>query len=117
MREVLRTLVIRPPAHVFATADDPDEVPFNVTLTAWNLGQRFNEPLPTSLASYPNHSTEFSASFVRVNSEPRLFVESSHFTASQDEAFVGLPGTDGAFVVGFSASSWLHKWAIGTMYF
>eukprot|EP00930_Biecheleria_cincta_P038907 TRINITY_DN26756_c0_g3_i1.p1 TRINITY_DN26756_c0_g3~~TRINITY_DN26756_c0_g3_i1.p1 ORF type:complete len:2437 (+),score=322.57 TRINITY_DN26756_c0_g3_i1:864-7313(+) len=52
----LRALIFRPPPYAFANADDPDEFQFDVDITAYALGQMFNEPLPLQpglLGTYP----------------------------------------------------------------
>jgi len=92
IRETLRTLYIHPPATLFGTAYDPDIFNFDVFIEVVTFGQLFNEPLPHDLSPYPTDTTEFSVTYRRVNRAPNIFVHTSHFSSSQLNPTLLLPG-------------------------
>ena len=90
--------------HLFAAPDDPDVFEFNVSIQAFAIGERFNEPLPLDPGliharpglhhgkPYPSDSIDFPVVIRRVNRAPLIFVDVDHYSATQMQDDVNLYG-------------------------
>ena len=90
--------------HLFAAPDDPDAFEFNVSITAFAIGERFNEPLPLDPGllqtrpnlyrgrPYPSDSIDFPVVVRRVNRAPMIFMDVDHFSVTQLQDDVNLYG-------------------------
>merc|ERR1711871_160686 len=84
VKDILRTLILRPPGWLFGTAHDPDTFEFSVSIAVAALGHMFNEPMPLARTTnaalpfdfsvYPGAKTGFSVVYRRVNRPPNIFV-------------------------------------------
>jgi len=99
IQEALRALIFHPPPQIFAGPEDPDIFEFNISITAYALGQRFNEPLPFNPGTpgarpegFPSDMIEFPVVVRRVNRRPFFFVDVPHFSVSQMQDDVRLYG-------------------------
>lgn len=102
VQETLRALKFRPPGSLFENAYDPHIFEFNVTLTAYALGEIFNEPWPPSLLTsggmdeidlpYPSDQLEFAVEVRRMNRPPLFFVDRPSFSVTQLQDHVLLYG-------------------------
>lgn len=88
--QALRALIFHPPPQIFAGPEDPDIFEFNISITAYALGQRFNEPLPFNPGTpgarpegFPSDMIQFPVVVRRVNRRPFFFVDVPHFSVSQ----------------------------------
>lgn len=97
VQETLKALKFRPPGHLFDNAYDPHTFQFNVSITAYALGEIFNEPwhpnLLTSMdVAYPSDMLEFTVEVRRINRPPLFFVDRPSFSVTQLQDDVVLPG-------------------------
>eukprot|EP00929_Paragymnodinium_shiwhaense_P076937 TRINITY_DN39600_c0_g5_i1.p1 TRINITY_DN39600_c0_g5~~TRINITY_DN39600_c0_g5_i1.p1 ORF type:complete len:7063 (+),score=1414.31 TRINITY_DN39600_c0_g5_i1:190-21189(+) len=92
VRDYLRILYLRPPPYLFMHSTDNDSFPFDIHIQAYALGQQFGNPLPKSFEGFPTASVSFSGIYHRVNRAPYIFVSTSHFSSSQLDALVDMPG-------------------------
>lgn len=92
VREMVKALRFRPPPYLFASPEAADMLNVEVAVTARSLGQLFGGFFPEDLSAYPGDSVSFSVAFLRLNRAPLIFTAASHFSASQLEAEVAMPG-------------------------
>jgi len=104
VQQALRALIFRPPVHLFAAPDDPDVFEFNVSIQAFAIGERFNEPLPLDPGliharpglyrgkPYPSDSIDFPVVIRRVNRAPLIFMDVDHYSVTQMQDDVNLYG-------------------------
>lgn len=92
IKTIMRALIIRPPAHIFALPSDPDSFTYGIVVTVVALGLRFDEPLPEDLGGFPQDDASFSVEFRRVNARPLIFLNVDHFAATQLDVAVPMPG-------------------------
>lgn len=107
IQATLAALSFRPP-RLFDAANNPHtfvclgldalrgSVPprFNVSIQAYALGERFNDPLPSlsALASYPSHRVNFDVEVRRMNRPPLFFLDRPSFSVTQLQEDVILDG-------------------------